>query len=270
MSFPIERGLAQFDHLDHHAILGIPLDATAAEIRKRYLTIVRILHPDSRGKEGDRQQANQLLSKLVNPAYEVLSQEKQRTEYEVLLRLLGQRLGEVKSQLVVRDPAVQQLLQAANPHEFYREAVQKLADRQYQSLDQVMELINQLSELNMVYLLRRETNSKVVAVEMPTSTAGAAVPAQPSGAPSSPVAAASAVPRERTTPAPGESFVDQYYRRAEEFLAKNNFQPAILELRDALKLEPQNSRCHSLMGMVYLKQKTEHNGQGFFYSSPEV
>jgi Flp pilus assembly protein TadD len=28
---------------------------------------------------------------------------------------------------------------------------------------------------------------------------------------------------------------------------------AKVELQDALKLEPQNSRCHSLMAMVYLR-----------------
>ena len=50
-------------------------------------------------------------------------------------------------------------------------------------------------------------------------------------------------------------YAGQYYRRAEELVAKNNFTLAVLELRDALKLDPQNSACHSLLGDVYLKQK---------------
>ena len=35
---------------------------------------------------------------------------------------------------------------------------------------------------------------------------------------------------------------------------KNAYAQAILELRDALNISPKDSRCHSLMGMVYLKQ----------------
>ena len=50
-------------------------------------------------------------------------------------------------------------------------------------------------------------------------------------------------------------YAEQYYRRAEALVEKNNFAMAVLELRDALKLDPQNSACHSLLGDVYLKQK---------------
>lgn len=35
---------------------------------------------------------------------------------------------------------------------------------------------------------------------------------------------------------------------------KNQFAQAKVELQDALKLEPKNSRCHSLIAMVYLRQ----------------
>ncbi len=51
-----------------------------------------------------------------------------------------------------------------------------------------------------------------------------------------------------------ESVVEQYCRRAQVLMAKNNFAQARVELQDALKLEPNNSRCHSLIGVVYLKQ----------------
>jgi cytochrome c-type biogenesis protein CcmH/NrfG len=37
-------------------------------------------------------------------------------------------------------------------------------------------------------------------------------------------------------------------------MAKNNFAAAVLELREALKLDPNNSRCHSLLGASFLKQ----------------
>ncbi|NEO27454.1 MAG: hypothetical protein F6K03_11305, partial [Kamptonema sp. SIO4C4] len=44
-------------------------------------------------------------------------------------------------------------------------------------------------------------------------------------------------------------------RRAQEYIGKNNFSKAILELRDGLKIDPNNSICHGLMGLAYFKQK---------------
>lgn len=49
MSFKIKSGLFKFDLTDHHAILGVPVDADFKDIRKRYLQIARRLHPDSCG-----------------------------------------------------------------------------------------------------------------------------------------------------------------------------------------------------------------------------
>jgi tetratricopeptide (TPR) repeat protein len=37
-------------------------------------------------------------------------------------------------------------------------------------------------------------------------------------------------------------------------MATRNYAQAILELKDAVKREPTNSRCHGLLGLVYLKQ----------------
>ncbi len=76
MSFRVDSGLFKFDFTDHHAILGVPVDADAKDIRKRYLKIARRLHPDSSSflDSTEKEWANQLLAKLVNPAYEKLSQ----------------------------------------------------------------------------------------------------------------------------------------------------------------------------------------------------
>ena len=37
-------------------------------------------------------------------------------------------------------------------------------------------------------------------------------------------------------------------------MAKQNYAGAVLELREALKLDQNNSRTHTLMGVAYLKQ----------------
>lgn len=250
MSFQIQRGLFLFDFIDHHAILGIPVDAEVKDIRKRYLKIARRLHPDSFVSEDEsaKQRASELLSKLVNPAWEKLSQEKERVEYGLLLKLKGQQALRQPPATGELSSLAQQLSTASNPDHFYVTSLKSLADRQYDQLDQSVEMIAQISELNMVYLMRKESQGGLNLGEtkktlytgsnLPDSTASGTVPDMP----------------RPTQPIRRESPADQYYRRAEGYAAKNNFAQAVLELRDALQIDPRNSRCHALLGMIYFKQ----------------
>jgi curved DNA-binding protein CbpA len=253
MSFNIERGLFLLDFVDHHAVLGVPVDADVKDIRKRYLKIARILHPDSFafGNEPDKHFASQLLSKMVNPAWEKLSQEKERSEYEVLLKLKGQLGVQKKSSLEFGSNLAKQLLVANNVDHFYHTSLRDLATKQYEQLDQVLEITAQISELNLAYLMQKAGATATqeqprkqfyTGSNIPDSTQAASTPA------ATPPRSAPAAPASR------ESFVDQYYRRAEGFVEKNNYAQAILELRDALKVEPNNSSCHALMGVIYLRQ----------------
>jgi curved DNA-binding protein CbpA len=246
----IDRGLFKLDFTDHHAVLGVSVDADIKEIRKRYLTIVRRLHPDSFATETEteKQRANEFLSKMVNPAWEKLSSERDRTEYGLLIKLKGQQAARQQSSVDVVSGLAKQLVTASNPEHFYKVSLQDLAEKQYQQLDQTLELTGQISELNMVYLIRKEGKGESGFSE-PARTIYTGSAVSSSGNTAAKATAKDADPPRR------ESLADQYYRRAEEFAAKNNFAKAILELRDALQIEPNNSRCHSLMGMVYLKQK---------------
>ncbi len=247
MSFQIERGLFLLDFTDNHAILGVAVDAEIKDIRKRYLKIARLLHPDSAASEtaAARQQASELLSKLVNPAWEKLSQERERSEYMIMLKLKGQQGLRQQSELELSSLA-KQLSTTVNPDHFYATSLKDLASRQYEALDQVLELTAQLSELNLVYLMRKESTGELKTGEKKVLYTGSNIPDSGVAARSQ----ASAPP----PPPPRESQADQYYRRAESYVAKNNFAQATLELRDALQADPNNSRCHSLMGMIYLKQ----------------
>ena len=77
MSFAIKQGLFKLNITDHHAILGVSLDAEPKQIRLRYLKIAQKLHPDKCRADQDKMKlAGQILSKLVNPAYEQLSKKK--------------------------------------------------------------------------------------------------------------------------------------------------------------------------------------------------
>jgi curved DNA-binding protein CbpA len=253
MSFQIERGLFKFDFTDYHAILGIPVNADVKEVRKRYLKIARNLHPDSKkaGSDADKKLANQLLSKLVNPAYEILSQGNR--DYFVSLGHMGRRLAAEGGKISIASEAAKQLARSgANLDNVYKSSLQSIAAIQYESLDQALEKIAEISELNLVYLMLKGGKGegiKNASGKTPTAasaaderTPAAAVPSGP------PVGSASPLPDS------GISRAAEYIRRAEGYMAKNNFAGAVLELREALKLDQNQSRAHSLLGVAYLKQ----------------
>lgn len=251
MSFQIQRGLFLLDFIDHHAILGISVDAETKEIRKRYLKIARRLHPDSFASESEeeKQQASEVLSKLVNPAWERLSQEKERTEYDLLLKLKGQQA--LQQGGIALSGLANQLMTASNPDHFYTASLKSLAEKQYEHLDQAIEMISQISELNLAYLMRKQKESGGVPTATPKRTlyTGSNIPDSSQDMSNARSATAPPVQVRRESPA------EPFYRRAEAYAGKNNFAQAIIELRDALKLEPRNAQCHALMGMIYLKQK---------------
>jgi curved DNA-binding protein CbpA len=241
MSFNINQGLFQLDFTDFHAILGVPIQADSREIRKRYMRIAKNLHPDSSstGTPEEKKQASQILSKLVNPAYEKLSQEKEYKEYMVMLRLKGQQATQQKTDERLHSEGAKKLAQAKDVEVEYKKAMEELAAQQYQSLNDFTQITGEISELNMVYLMRAGNQGT-----QPANKPKAAAPPPPK--PGNPAPPPPKV--EKKSP------IDGYYGRAKELTEKGNFPKAILELRDALKLEPTNSDCHSLLGMIYLKQ----------------
>jgi len=237
MSFKIERGLFRFEFTDHHAVLGIPVDASKGDVRKRYLKIARRLHPDSNraASEADKEQANQILSKLVNPAYEQLSQDK--GEYLLSLKHLGKRLATEGGKIPISSQTAKKLVQAgASLDNLYKSSVKNLASQQYESLTQVLDTIGEISELNLIYL-RLKGGEKIGQPSRPEENVDQKQPTE----------------SKATVPSP-PSLLEKHLRRAEGYLTKNNFASAVLELREALKLDPNSSSCHSLLGYAYLKQ----------------
>jgi curved DNA-binding protein CbpA len=265
MSFQIERGLFKLDFIDHHAILGISVDADVKEVRKRYLKIARRLHPDSckAESEDEKKLANQLLSKLVNPAYEELSQSNR--EYEAKLRYMGKRLSGEAGKFTLPAQAAKQLSQAgANLDIVYKTAVQNIASNEYESLSQVLEKIAELSELNMVYLTLKEGRGEGIKPGGARPGTGTGTTGSRPGAGTGPTGSrpgtgtsmpGASVGSSGTLPdSQGGSRVGEYIRRAEGYMAKGNFAGAVLELREALKLDQNNSNSHTLLGLAYLKQ----------------
>ncbi|MGF1480397.1 MAG: DnaJ domain-containing protein [Cyanophyceae cyanobacterium] len=244
--FQLKHGLFKYNVSDYYAVLGIPVDADAKQIRQRYLKIAQKLHPDTcKAKDkAQLQQASQLLSKLVNPAYEQLSKERSRSEYRLIIARLGEQLA--REPATVESEAAQELSQSGDRLETtYHKLLQSLADDCYQDLSRVIPTVAQLSELNLIYLKFKQTHKQrpVPAIAVGASAA--------KGASSSPSAKTTALGNKE----PELSPVELYIRRAQENLNRRQYDRAVLDLRDALKLEPKNSTCHGLMGIAYLRQK---------------
>ncbi|GEA26221.1 chaperone protein DnaJ [Microcystis aeruginosa NIES-4325] len=247
MPFPISQGLFQFDLIDHFAILGVSIDAEHKEIRQRYLKIAHKLHPDTcrTHTPGEREQASQLLSKLVNPAYEHLSRDLSREEFRLILTQMGKTMARDASSIPIISEPAKKLAQSSANHELaYQKILQSLAIDQYAALENTYQKIAQLSELNLVYLMltegqgHKKTGPKVFVSQGSPNQSELVVAAVTAAAPAK----------------AKESPLEAYIRRAQASLDQNNPAQALRELRDALRQEPDNSICHALLGLVYLRQ----------------
>ncbi|APB32723.1 heat shock protein DnaJ domain-containing protein [Gloeomargarita lithophora Alchichica-D10] len=245
MDFSIQQGLGRYQQVDYHAILGVPLDAGPQDIRRRYMRVARTLHPDTTGhlSEADRQIAAQILSRLVNPAYEKLFNDKVRAEHNLILKMIGQRVAQ--DTLPFETEAANLLLRQADAETYYRETLEQLHQRQFAVPRQTMQVINEISELNLAMLRWQYAGNTVAFVNRPA----------PAPAPSTPPAAHTPAPApQTTTPEPAKpSFLDQFYNRAEELVRMKDYPGALRELDDALKLDSGDARCLSLKGYVYLQ-----------------
>ncbi|MFG2821834.1 molecular chaperone DnaJ [Kitasatospora sp. NPDC048365] len=70
---------------DYYKVLGVPKDATAAEIKKTYRKLAREFHPDA--NKGDAKAEERF--KDISEAYDVLSDDKRRKEYDEARSLFG-------------------------------------------------------------------------------------------------------------------------------------------------------------------------------------
>ncbi len=251
MSFEMTKGLFKYDFTDQHAILGVPLDAEFSDIRKRYMKIARRLHSDTCSFEdqADKDWANQFLSKVVNPAYNKFSKESDRKEYNLLLAAIAKRVAKEQAKMQIESAAAKQLATAKDLEEAYKTAVNKLALKQYESVAETQDAIAQISELNMVYLLRKERQGGGVGV-------GVSSPRPPADDDkvTKKIDPTTTVTPPRPPKPPDDSLADRACRRAQGFMDSKNYAKASLELKEALKREPKHSKAHALLAMCYLQQ----------------
>ncbi|MBE9174798.1 J domain-containing protein [Synechocystis salina LEGE 06155] len=250
--FPIKQGLFNYDVVDHHAILGCPLDATPQEIRKSYLKIAFQLHPDTSKASNAEEQAlaAKLFSKFVNPAYEVLSRDNDRKEHLLILQQTVSNLANM-GQPSFRSAESRQLQEAKQNLELvYRKVVTPLSKGLYEDFKTVFPKIAQVSEYNLIFLMVKGENTSARTVFQtsvsPQETVPPVVPGRsPRGQPSpSPV---------NTSAVEDLSPFEKSLRRAQENFDRRQYDKAIAELKSALNTDPKNAQAHCLLGMAYLK-----------------
>lgn len=242
MALKIDRGLFTTDFIDHHAVLGVSVDADPKDIHKRYLKIARQLHPDSSAAKStaEKQLAQELLSKFVNPAYEKLSKSKDYKEYTVLLELKGKSLNQQQETVLITSTYAQKVASSSNIAQAYHEVLESLSSKQYESLNDSADLIGHISELNMVYLMRQTQDR---------------TPPKPQ----SPITDKDKGDRPPDPPRSiGDDLVEKAIKRAVQFESNGDLPKAIQELREAIQMNPRNPKvveCHSRLGMIYLNSK---------------
>lgn len=246
--FPIQQGLFIYDVVDHHAILGCPLDATPQEIRKSYLKIAFQLHPDTSKAANDEERvlAAKLFSKFVNPAYEVLTRENDLKEHLLILQQTASNAASLGTP-TFSQPESQQLQGAKQNLELiYRKVVSPLSKGLYEDFKTVFPKIAQLSEYNLIFLMVKGETASSRPIYQKSIPAKETVPPQ-----QQPIA----TPQKNPTIPPVDvvSPFEKSLRRAQENFDRHQYDKAIAELKSALNSNPKDAQAHCLLGMAYLK-----------------
>jgi curved DNA-binding protein CbpA len=282
-AFRIDRGIGQYNFTDYYAILGLPITADSLQIRKRYLAVAKKLHPDLfEGTDEDKLSAIQYFSKLVNPAYNLLTQERERTEYSALLRLLAKRLMRRSERIQPKGETALQLLHSSSS-KAYEHLIKDLARVQYDSLPQALDHIAHLSELNLVYILLEEgyrpfgtevhkiksvattpTEGDITVVQRGQASVAASGSSAAMGYASrfnsgaefngnSGDTTATNIPQ--NSGANSGTDISEQIATAEKYIAQKQWASALRELREAVKRDQKHSRAHALLGLTYMNQK---------------
>lgn len=229
---------------DPFAILGASVTADERRILKRYRQVAKQLHPDvqSRQEESIRHFANDVLTRLINPAYQKIKQDKGRNETLATLRFKVRRLSR-KQALKPTGELAKTLMSAAEADVdvIYEKSLNQLTASQFNSQKDFDSITPQIGELNLVYLWRKM--GEPVIREKRTGLVTATSVPQTSPPPSDP------------QPSQQADYAERHRQRAQQYLKVKNYTAAIQELKDAVRIHPRSSEYHCMLGHAYLLNK---------------
>ena len=257
--------------VDPFALIGVSVSADEKRIAKRYRQIAKQLHPDALASGQSAGEmipaiAAQVIARIVNPSYQKLKHENGRQESLATIRFKVRRLVRTEK-LVPTFHSAQQLADVADDGVdiFYEQSLSWLAESQFQSLQTLHHYALEISQLNLIFLSRKLENLVIrpkrtglmSAVVTPTAAAPVATTAQANGAiaPNGPIA----LPEE-----PEIDYAQKHTARAKTYLTQQNYEMAVQELREALKISPQNPEIHSMIGQAYYKQNMSGMAKTYF------
>ena len=216
------------------------MNSEAGEIRKKFLKLAKLLHPDVFGRNSEEKEvATKYFSKMVSPAYQLLNNDRERGEYLATLRMFAQGKKQ-KAEIPTLSSEIAQKLYRI-PHEItYKQYVEQFAPKQYETLDSILEYTATLSELNLVYLFTQ--NSLSFTSGSSTSAFVDQQQQQQVTSASTPVAK------------PAQSPALRNLNMTELFISKKQWTDALKELLSAEKLDPNNAKVHALKGLVQMNQ----------------
>ncbi len=232
----IDRGLAAYE-MDYYAILGVPITADPKEISDGYKQVAKSLRAGFVGNTEEAKRAQDLFAKLVGPAKEILTKERERVEYDAVLSLRVKRLVETNQEEAwPKTDVVSKLRNSLNWENDYKATVTKLATEQYTVLDEVSDRVGTISELNLAYLLLKNG--------LAPGSAAVAPPPKPVAAP---------VPAPAPVSAPPTNNAETRYNQALVMMERRQYKEAIQFLTVAINTDPNDARFYIQRGLAYKK-----------------
>ena len=252
MNLKPTQGLFKFDFTDHHAFLGVSVDADATGVRDRYKAVARLMHPDSANWQtvSEKMLATKIFSSVVNQSYGQISKVAQLQEQQAMLELVAKRITADAGKFDITSSTAQKLYQQSSEdlNRVYHELLKELALQQYTVLESSTEVTGNISELNLVYLLRKRNQASRPPLAGISSNTNKIVE-QPLGE----TTTATETPKATET-AKNPLLGEKAMRRAEEYINMRNWTKANVELREVLKDDPNNAIAHAQMAIVYYRQ----------------
>ncbi|MEA5576807.1 J domain-containing protein [Anabaena sp. UHCC 0451] len=239
--------------VDPYAVLGVSVNADDRQIFKRYHVLAKLLHPDNyiNIHNPDKELAGVILTRLINPAYQELKQTKKRNNVVATLRSKAEGMDK---QAILNLQKVFNLdiisMSAPEAELFYEKAITSYALAQYESLQHLYQVTKRMSKLNLIYLsLQKNYFMETQTLTDESTSESTSIVALPKAN-----LAELKLSEAKNSQHPAINYAQRHYERAIQYHQQGQWSLAVKELRDAIKLEPNNSDHYALLGVVHFQQ----------------